>query len=188
MKTFCWPLSWALVSVLLFVPWVTTPSYGEPLDSVQPSVQAGPGTPLSDVELYRFLRNLEERKYNNFDLAASMRESALKIPLDRRFEYYEKYKVSGLWGILNVYFVGSIFQGDPGTSAISFGGYLVGIGGASLAAVNNVPERNIWIATGLVVGLSCYVYGLVRPWFYAEEQNQKIRGVLFEKEAAGENP
>lgn len=141
---------------------------------------------VSDSQFSVLLLALEKHDYDTAEAQSRLRAIADKLPLTQRYDLYERYKVSPLWGLLNFYFVGSLFQGDGGTSAIMFGGYVGGVLVASASAGTmsfaDRPEAAIWLVTGAAIAGGSYLYGLIRPWFFADEKNAKLKSVLFGSE------
>jgi len=142
------------------------------------------GDQISNHEVGVLIEILEGRRWSA--QAETLRELAPKVPVNTRFALYEKYKISGAWGLLNLYGVGSLIQGDPGTSLIAVGGLILGEASAiTLSApgapsfFRDRPDGKILLSAGAVIGAGAYVYGLVRPWLYASEQNKKLRDLLF---------
>jgi len=146
------------------------------------SPQVDFGENLTDGEASRLITVLDEKTWKlRMEEGSAL---AKKIPINSRYTLYEKYKISGAWGLLNLYGVGSFFQGDPGTSFIALGG--IALFEATVITSANYsrdrPEHNIWLATGASVAGAAFLYGLVRPWFFADEQNRALKEMFFGKE------
>lgn len=137
------------------------------------------GDEISNSEMLTVITILENRRWVSDSL--DLREISQKIPLNSKYTLYDKYKINSNLFFLNFYGIGSLFQGDYLTSGIVVAG--LGVGLATNISVSNLVKdtttRNIWVATGTTIAVGAIIYGLVRPFFYAEEQNSTLRKSLF---------
>jgi len=141
-----------------------------------PPVDFGPS--VSAQEVAEFVTILEDKTWSLHPEGGAIAE---KIPVNARYALYERYRIAGAWGLLNLYGVGSFFQGDPGTSLVALGG-LAALEATVITASrypSDQPEYKVWVATGATLAGAAYLYGLVRPWFYADEQNRALKAMLF---------
>jgi hypothetical protein len=138
------------------------------------------GDQLSNSEMLTLISIMENRRWAS--QSSDLQSIANKIPMDSRFALYDKYKANANLFFLNIYGgVGSLFQGDYLTSLIVVSGMAAGMA-TNISAANLITDptaKNVWMATGSAIAMGSILYGLVRPFFYADEQNVHLRKGLF---------
>jgi hypothetical protein len=146
------------------------------------------GDRITDSEELTFIKALETR---NWRLSPSLREIAAKLPMNSKSTVYDHYKTDGPWGLLNPWGgMGSFRQGDTQTGLIALVGVL-SYGGAFLIADSKITPTStkvIWTATAAAAAAGGMLYGLIRPWFFADERNKLLRALLFSDDPSLKNP
>jgi hypothetical protein len=163
---------------------------------VGPSFAEGP-TPLTakeqdDVQIkVNFL--LDKRVYRDAERVYEVKNLSSQLGSFQKFQFYEKYKTSGWWSLLNpVLGLGSWIQGDYWNAAMISASILVGSAVSSLGSktagyttlpngqqrANTVVTNEGLFYSGSVLALGGEIYGLVVPWFFENSENGKLKDAL----------
>lgn len=174
---------------VLTLSLVCSGAFGDGLFGGTPTPAIDFGDKITGTEVLSLIDVLENKTWSLS--SATQREAAAKLPISARYALYERYKVQPAWGLLNIYAgVGSFIEGDPSTGLVAilgFGAYggAIAIGNSSITPTST---RAIWTAATGTCAAGCIVYGLIRPWFFADERNRSLRSLLFADDPSLRNP
>lgn len=156
-------------------------------------VCAVPTFSQSDDNLVKLSILLESHAYRQKDRVEEMRQLSQSLSGFQKLQFYDKYKTSGWWCLLNIFGgLGSWIQGDAGGGAVTTGSMF---GGAGIAALGSRPgpttttpsgttrttvivtNRPVY-AAGVTIELSGLIYGLWAPWDFEAKDNARLRRAL----------
>jgi hypothetical protein len=131
---------------------------------------------------------MDSRAYRTEAGLAQMKVLSSQLSPLQRYQFYEKYKTSGWWCLLNpVLGLGSYIQGDTVSGAILTGALVTGgvLQGVSSDRPGdhrgresvNINNPSLYYA-GAAVDLAALAYGFWAPWAFEKKENGQLRDAL----------
>ncbi len=131
---------------------------------------------------------MDSRAYRTDAGMMEMKALAAQLSPLQRYQFYEKYKTTGWWCLLNpVLGLGSYIQGDTLSGVILTGAFVAGgvlqtvssdrADRGSRHGAPNINNPGLYYM-GVAIDLGALAYGFWAPWAFEKKENGQIRDAL----------